>query len=209
MYGHLLPFLNQRPLSASTGPQSWTEQLPVPVAGDRSFALCVERSVRFALVLSGLEPSDADWWSSVGLRRALVECMQEALAVQGLRAPAPAEFALLRVGVSSLARAAAQSAKVQEKGLGRLKLSEEVQAVIEAADRKAVAMEHSQRNARSVQPPQLWEDLWSAASRQDCYLAAKNQASSLSSSKLMRPFLGDSEVTSEASAELFRKMWKR
>ena len=42
MYGHLLPFLNQRPLSASTGPQSWTEQLPVPVAGDRSFALCVE-----------------------------------------------------------------------------------------------------------------------------------------------------------------------
>ncbi|CAE7259970.1 unnamed protein product [Symbiodinium microadriaticum] len=169
MYGHLLPFLNQRPLSASTGPQSWTEQLPVPVAGDRSFALCVERSVRFALVLSGLEPSDADWWSSVGLRRALVECMQEALAVQGLRAPAPAEFALLRVGVSSLARAAAQSAKVQEKGLGRLKLSEEVQAVIEAADRKAVAMEHSQRNARSVQPPQLWEDLWSAASRQDCH----------------------------------------
>ncbi|CAE7723402.1 unnamed protein product [Symbiodinium sp. CCMP2456] len=168
MYGHLLPFLNQRPLSAgTTGPQSWTEQLPVPVAGDRSFALCVERSVRFALVLSGLEPSDAGWWSSVGLRRALVECMQEALAVQGLRAPAPAEFALLRVGVSSLARAAAQSAKVQEKG--RLKLSEEVQAVIEAADRKAVAMEHSQRNARSVQPPQLWEDLWSAASRQDCH----------------------------------------
>ena len=97
------------------------------------------------LVLSGLEPCDASWWSSVGLRRALVECMQEALAVQGLQAPAPAEFALLRVGVSSLARAAAQSAKVQEKGPGRLKLAEEVQAVIEAADRKAVAMEHSQR----------------------------------------------------------------
>ena len=157
MYGHLLPFLNQRPLSASTGPQSWTEQLPVPVAGDRSFALCVERSVRFALVLSGLEPCDASWWSSVGLRRALVECMQEALAVQGLQAPAPAEFRLTPCGACPRwARAAAQSAKVQEKGPGRLKLAEEVQAVIEAADRKAVAMEHSQRNARSVQPPQLW-----------------------------------------------------
>ena len=144
----------------------------MPVAGDRSFAIAVERSVRFALVLSGLEPADATWWSSVGLRRALVECMQEALAVQGLRAPAPAEFALLRVGVSSLARAAAQSTASSEHSQNssqRRSRLPEVQAVIEAADRKAIALEHSQRNSRSVQPPQLWDDLWSAASKQDCH----------------------------------------
>ena len=79
--------------------------------------------------------------------------------VQGLRPPAPAEFALLRVGVSSLARSAARSKPRQE----------EVKGVIEQADRKALALEHAQRNARSVQPPQLWDDLWSAASRQDCH----------------------------------------
>ena len=176
MYGHLLPFLNQKPLSASGGvPQSWLEQLPVPVAGDRSFAIMVEQSVRFALVLSGMEPADASWWSSLGLRYGLSfavgrrqhDCSEpafakavrswSALAVQGLRAPAPAEFALLRVGLSSLARAAAKNRSNQE----------EVKAVIEAIDRKAVALEHAQRNSRSVQPPQLRDELWSAASKQD------------------------------------------
>ena len=84
MYGHLLPFLSQKPLSVNAGfPQSWPEQLPVPVAGDRSFAMAVERSVRFALVLSGLEPTEASWWSSVGLRRDPSKlCKQKASAVQ-------------------------------------------------------------------------------------------------------------------------------
>ena len=36
--------------------------------GDRSFAISVERSVRFALVLAGMDAAAASWWSGVGLR---------------------------------------------------------------------------------------------------------------------------------------------
>ncbi|CAJ1382833.1 unnamed protein product, partial [Effrenium voratum] len=146
MYGVLLPFLNQKPLSANDPEGSWHE--PLPAAGDRSFALAVERSVRFMLVLSGMEESDASWWSSVNLRQALVECMEEALTAQDLRAPATGEFALLRVGISSLARAAqTQASRAKEPQL------REVQAYVERLDAKALNLEHSQRHARSVQPP--------------------------------------------------------
>lgn len=37
-------------------------------SGDRSMALALERAVRFALVLCGLGPGSASWWSQVGLR---------------------------------------------------------------------------------------------------------------------------------------------
>ena len=135
-YGLLMPFLNEKPLSANASDSpSWLEQLPIPVAGDaqtlhttlepesdyiqknilffffffffffeisvvinhsflswsscfffqkvahpflygtwpppsgdRSGAICVERSVRFALVLAGMDSSAASWWSGVGLR---------------------------------------------------------------------------------------------------------------------------------------------
>ena len=45
---------------------------PGPGPGDRSGAICVERAVRFALVVAGMDAPSASWWSGVGLRAAAI-----------------------------------------------------------------------------------------------------------------------------------------
>eukprot|EP00438_Fugacium_kawagutii_P014097 Skav211546 [mRNA] locus=scaffold871:34706:45873:- [translate_table: standard] len=82
--------------------------------------------------------------------RALLDCMNEALQIPQLRSPAPAEFALLQVGISSLARTAASM-----KGHEQQKL--ELQSFIEALDARAQGLERQRRSFRSVQPPGLGE----------------------------------------------------
>ncbi|CAL1170137.1 unnamed protein product [Cladocopium goreaui] len=143
-YGLLLPFLNEKPLSANASAlfPKWLEHVPIPVAGDRSGAICVERAVRFALVVAGMDAPSASWWSGVGLRRALLDCMNEALQTTQLRSPAPAEFALLQVGISSLARTAAAMRGHEQQKL-------ELQSFIESLDSRAQQL---QRRSRSVQP---------------------------------------------------------
>eukprot|EP00435_Cladocopium_sp_Y103_P037714 s365_g10.t1 len=147
-YGLLLPFLNEKPLSANASAlfPKWLEHVPIPVAGDRSGAICVERAVRFALVVAGMDAASASWWSGVGLRRALLDCMNEALQTTQLRSPAPAEFALLQVGISSLARTAAAMRGHEQQKL-------ELQSFIESLDSRAQHLEQHRRSSRSVQPP--------------------------------------------------------
>eukprot|EP00929_Paragymnodinium_shiwhaense_P090478 TRINITY_DN50674_c0_g1_i1.p1 TRINITY_DN50674_c0_g1~~TRINITY_DN50674_c0_g1_i1.p1 ORF type:complete len:4578 (+),score=1022.66 TRINITY_DN50674_c0_g1_i1:184-13917(+) len=72
VYGKLLPFLNERPLRANSCMTlaSLTSREDVPVAGDKSFVICVQRAVQFCLAVSGLSVVDASWSSLVCMRAA-------------------------------------------------------------------------------------------------------------------------------------------
>ena len=68
VYGKLLPFLLERPLSACSAahvPKGWSALEPVPVSGDGFYACCAEHAVRFCLTALGVSPLEARWGAAV------------------------------------------------------------------------------------------------------------------------------------------------
>ncbi|CAE8618416.1 unnamed protein product, partial [Polarella glacialis] len=160
LYGKLLPFTNQKPLSSNFGtePAGWISRLPVPAAGDQNFACCVERALALCLVAAGLSAEEASWWSGVRLRQALLATINDALPAASTSPISAGDIAVVRVAASSLARAAAEHAGRFHKAEGAAEGRDQpfllVKQLIEQTHSKLDAIAAgSEGGLLSVQPP--------------------------------------------------------
>jgi len=162
-YGVLLPSVAQRPLSATFGaePAGWTMQLPVPVAGDHSFGICLERTLHVTLAAAGLNPTAAAWYSSVALRQALVTCVNEALhewlEMSGATNSCAAKIcctcdrALAHTAGVSLARAASEYASTFGEGPGSSDF-QDIDALIDDLESCLSKLEGAESIVQSARP---------------------------------------------------------